>query len=420
MPRIASARHEDLARRIFAFFALVFVVAVSIPEIILKSLNSSPSSLPSAIFESSVIVCFAAVGALIMFRQPANAIGRLFAVAAMVWASSSFSLEYAYFGLITHPGALPGSDWMGVIGNSAQSLGFFIIFTYLLMLFPTGRLPSSRWRPLLVATSILLGGLMLVTLLGATTDNNTQLAQVLKNPIQILDGDLSNVSSTLLLFGLFIVAILSGVSLIVRARRAAGIERQQIKWLGFAALLCVVFVIVLIVDVLVANGTFSDVLFYLPLIAIALATGISILRYRLFDIDVIIRRTLVYGSLTVILAGVYFLGVAGAQTLLNTLTRHQEQQSPVLIVVTTLLIAALFQPIRRRVQGFIDRRFFRLRYDARKTLDTFGTALRNDVELTHLTASLLGVVEQTMHPAHVSLWLRDQEISRSNGGQPQR
>jgi hypothetical protein len=394
--------------RMLAILDLLFVAGISIPTVLLDAPQMSPATLAHDIFEALIVLFFAVVGALIVIRQPKNSIGWLFCVAAMVWALSAFSLGYADYALIMRPGALPAADWLGTIGNSTQSLGFFLIFTYLLLLFPTGQLPSPRWRPLFVAVTVFLIGVVLATLLGAPVDNNTRLASVLKNPIAILDDNVSNIVQTLLMLGLFIVSILCGVSLIARARHASGVERQQIKWLGYTAILCVAFVIFLVFAVFAWNGNVSDLVFYLPLVAIAGATGISILRYRLFDIDVLINRTLVYGSLTAILVAMYFVGVVGAQALINALTGQHEQQSPVLIVVTTLLVAALFQPLRQRMQRFIDRRFYRGRYDARKLLDKFGASLRSEVELTHLTSSLLETVETTMHPAHVSLWLRGQ------------
>ena len=402
---------------VFAALTLVCVMGLSIATILLATPVMTPATLLHDIFEALIVLCFAVVGALIVVRRPGNGIGWLFCVAAMIWSLSSFSLGYATYGLILRPGTLPATDWLGMIGNSTQSLGFFLIFTYLLLLFPTGRLPSPRWRPLFAATTILLCGLVLVTVFGAPVENNTPLALVLKNPLAILDDNVSNIVQTLLFFGVFIVSILCGVSLFVRARRATGAERQQIKWLAYVAILCIVFVVFLIFAVFGSNGNVSDLVFYIPLIAIVVATGISILRYRLFDIDVIIRRTLVYGLLTVVLAGIYFAGVVGVQTLFNTLSGQQGKQSAVLVVVTTLLIAALFQPLRRWVQGFIDRRFYRSRYDTRKTLDQFGASLRSEVELAHLTNSLLQTVEQTMHPAHVSLWMREKSPHQPENNQ---
>jgi hypothetical protein len=366
--------------------------------------------IPGIVFQSLALGGFALVGVMIAVRRPENAIGTLFCASSLIWALSGFSLDYATHGLIIQPGTLPAANLLGVIGTAAQSLGFLLIFTYVLLLFPTGHLPSARWRPLFVITTILLAGITLDSLFGHIA-NDTQLSLVLTNPIQLIDSTVSDNISTLLMVLLFVASICCGASLIARARRASGVERQQIKWLGYAAMLCIVFVLFLVVVIFALNGNVSSYVFYVPLVAIAGATGISILRYRLFDIDVLINRTLVYGSLTAILVTVYFVGVVGAQALINSLTGQHEQQSPVLIVVTTLLVAALFQPLRQRMQRFIDRRFYRSRYDARKLLDKFGASLRNEVELTHLTNSLVESVETAMHPAHISLWLRGQNTS---------
>jgi hypothetical protein len=393
--------------RAFALSALLFVAAISIPVGVLTVADSSSAAIPDIAFQSLTLVFFALVGAFISLRRPENAIGSLFCISAISWGLSGFLIEYATHGLVVLPGSLPAADWFGVFGYATQSLGFYLIFTLILLLFPTGHIPSRRWRPVLYAAIILMVGLTLQTLFGAPADNGEQLSHVLKNPMAVLDYDVSNFLQTVQFMALFIVAILCGVSLFVRSRRATGVERLQIKWLGYAAILCVLFIVMLIVGVFFTDAGVDSNFFYLPLIIIAAATGVSILRYRLFDIDVIIRRTLVYGLLTAILAGVYFVGVVGAQTFINVLSGQKQQQSPPLIVITTLVIAALFQPLRRRLQRFIDRRFYRARYDARKTLDAFGTSLRSDVELAHLTNRLLDTVEQAMRPAHVSLWLRD-------------
>lgn len=394
--------------RAFAVVAMVLVVALSIAGDVLTVVDTSPAAIPGIVFQSLALGGFALVGVMIAVRRPENAIGTLFCASSLIWALSSFSLEYSTHGLITQPGTLPAANLLGVVGTAAQTLGFLLIFTYVLLLFPTGHLPSPRWRPLFVITSILLAGVTLDTLLGHIA-NDTQLSLVLKNPIQLIDSTVSDNVSTLLTVLLFLASICCGASLIARARHANGVEQQQIKWLGYTAILCIVFILFLVVVIFALNGNISAYVFYVPLVAIAGATAISILRYRLFDIDVLINRTLVYGSLTAILVGVYFVGVVGVQALINALTGQQEQQSSVLIVMTTLLVAALFQPLRQRMQRFIDRRFYRSRYDARKLLDKFGASLRSEVELTRLTSNLLETVETTMHPTHISLWLRGQE-----------
>jgi hypothetical protein len=210
------------------------------------------------------------------------------------------------------------------------------------------------------------------------------------------------------------------ISLLVRFRRARGDERQQIKWFASAATLTLVWIIVFTFVIgellLSAEGGLPEAtiplsgLLVLP--SIPIATGIAILRYRLFDIDVIINRTLVYGSLTVMLALIYFGGVATTQAIFGAFT-GQEEQPQLAVVVSTLVIAALFNPLRRRVQSFIDRRFYRKKYDARKTLEAFSAKLRDETDLEALTDDLVGVVRETMQPAYASLWLRPSEGTKN-------
>jgi hypothetical protein len=205
-------------------------------------------------------------------------------------------------------------------------------------------------------------------------------------------------------YALFVAILLSAASLVFRYRCAGGVERQQIKWFALAAVLFASYILVSEFlyeptgawDVLLENATS---------VGLYVAIGVAILRHRLYDIDRIINRTLVYASLTALLALVYFGGVTATQEISRTLT-GQEKQSQLAIVVSTLVIAALFNPLRRRIQSFIDRRFYRRKYDAAKTLEAFSAKLRDETDLGALSDDLVGVVRETMQPAHVSLWLR--------------
>jgi len=218
------------------------------------------------------------------------------------------------------------------------------------------------------------------------------------------------------------------VGLVLRYRRSGGEVRQQIKWIAFAgSFLGLVFVSVMAISLIhffftpkTWEGTaqappfWLTLLFYVMLLSfvgVPVAVAFAVLKYRLYDIDVVINRTLVYGSLTAILALVYFGGVAATQAVFRSFT-GQEQQPQLAIVVSTLVIAALFNPLRRRIQGFIDRRFYRRKYDARKTLEAFSARLRDETDLEALNAELGGVVRETMQPAHVSLWLRPDMTSK--------
>ncbi len=282
----------------------------------------------------------------------------------------------------------------------------FALFALVFLLFPNGRLPSRRWRPVvwleLVAAVCLVAWAFEPGLLG-----NLGLVRV-SNPFGIQGA--AALLGTLGLVGLFVtlaVALAGGISLVLRFRRARGVERQQIKWFAFSGVLfCAVF----------AAGPFSwdlpqspatawiwPVLFLAGASTIPVAVGIAILRYRLYDIDLIINRTLVYGSMTSTLALVYVGSVVGLQAALRGLTG---QESTLAVVASTLVIAALFTPLRRRVQAFVDRRFYRRKYDAAKTLAAFSARLRDETDLDTLGRDLTAVARDAIQPEHVSLWLR--------------
>jgi hypothetical protein len=209
-------------------------------------------------------------------------------------------------------------------------------------------------------------------------------------------------------------------SLFVRLRRAVGVERQQIKWFAYAAAATIsgITLAYMIPDTIDTPLWFDRAGFALNIAvtpAISVSMGVAILRYRLYDIDIIINRTLVYGSLTASLALIYFGGVTATQALLQTLT-GQERLPQLAIVVSTLVIAALFNPLRRRIQSFIDRRFYRRKYDSRKTIEAFSAKLREETDLQALNDELVGVVAKTMQPAHVSLWLRPEAPQKGEEG----
>jgi hypothetical protein len=194
-------------------------------------------------------------------------------------------------------------------------------------------------------------------------------------------------------------------ALFLRFWRSTGEERQQIKWVIYAVAVLTVAITVVSIWPALDGSLIGTVLFLAGFLAIPTAVGIAILRYRLYDIDLIINRTLVYGSLTAMLVALYFGGIVALQRFFVALTG---QQSTLAVVASTLLIAALFNPLRRRIQSFIDRRFYRRKYDAEKTLEAFSAKLREETDLDALNDDLVGVVRETMQPAHVSLWLRSE------------
>jgi uncharacterized membrane protein YhdT len=349
-------------------------------------------------------ISYAPVGALIASRHPENPVGWLLCLYGFVISLSYFSAEYAIYALLAQPDSLPAGEAMAWVFSWMLPLVIgFSTLSYLL--FPTGRLPSRRWR---WAVWLTVAFIVVGVLLGAFSSGPLSDLGPIQNPLGIVG--LADIYSAILYttFSVLLVAVISSV--FVRLRRAGGVEHQQIKWFAYAvAANAIAVVVAYVIPGLIETPLwFERVGFALNNIvipAIPIAIGIAILRYRLYDIDLLINRTLVYGSLTLMLALVYFGGVTATQAVFTALT-GQEQQPQLAIVISTLVIAALFTPLRRRIQSFIDRSFYRSKYDARKTLEALSAKLRDETNLEALSVDLVGAVRETMQPAHVSLWLR--------------
>ncbi|HEV8193483.1 MAG TPA: hypothetical protein VGP82_18635 [Ktedonobacterales bacterium] len=346
---------------------------------------------------------FPLVGAIIASLRPHNRIGWLFLAIGLGTATTSFSGAYlAYAGVIHAEGAL-ATQIIGILGNIVWplNLGFGCI---LLFLFPDGHLPSRRWRYIfwLDIAAIIASSLASAFMPGPV---NTDGPPVM-NPIGVPDA--ADPLNAIYGVGSAVFALLSlaaVASLIVRYIRTQDEQRQRIKWFVFGTALMVV-ILVLTFTTVDENDPLSNVGFALGIVMLPIGAGVGVLKYRLYDVDVIINRALVYALLTAILVVIYAVGVIGVQTAVGGFTGNAEQQQPLLIVATTLLVAALFQPLRRRLQAFIDHRFYRTKYDVARTLSTFGATLRDEVELNALTEHLIGTVDDTMRPVDVSLWLR--------------
>jgi hypothetical protein len=362
---------------------------------------------PSVATLLTQIVSFSVVGALIASHRPENPIGWLFCAAALFYGIEIAGEEYAIYALLTNPGSLPLGAELAWLTDWIWAPGFGIILVFLPLLFPDGHPPSRRWRGVGWLGGLSIGLICVLTSIVLWPERGPALLQLGGFGGEVEEWR-SAVSDWVLRLGgpmLLLAGLGAVLSLFVRFRRARGDERQQIKWFASAAALSLVWLTVFaqasrgLPEAIVALSS----LLIIP--SIPIATGIAILRYRLYDIDLIINRTLVYGSLSASLALVYFGGVATTQAILRALT-GQEQQPQLAVVVSTLAIAALFNPLRHRIQAFIDRRFYRRRYDARKTLEAFSSKLRDETDLETLNKELVGVVRETMQPAHASLWLR--------------
>jgi hypothetical protein len=372
-------------------------------RLVLQYLND-PASFLGNLFKV-LSLAFATVGALVASRRPQNPIGWILEAGALLLALSDFAEQYAVYTLVTEPGALWGGWFMGWIRLWASTLGFYLIFTFTFLLFPSGRLLSRRWLPVMWF-AVGVAGLLTVT--AALQPGSFSFIPSLQNPygIDAKAGVLSQVNG--IVNSLVRASVgSSALSVILRFRRAQGEERQQFKWIAYAAALLILYAIVgVFVETLSPQYALALESAEAPVfVALPVAVGIAILKYRLYDIDLIIRRTLIYGILTAALALVYFGSVAVLQALFSAVTG--QQQSPLVIVLSTLAIAALFAPLRRHVQNAIDHRFYRRKYDAEKTIANFSAFLRDEVDLDRLETALLSVIEETFQPESLSLWRRE-------------
>ena len=383
------------------------LTALSLLLLVLNFSHPDVSNYPYGLENILFAIGFSTVGAVIASRSShENSIGWLFCAIGLSFGVIHFSAEYAIYALLAQPETLIGGEAAAWILSWGWILAVgFIVF--LALLFPDGRLPSRRWRwfawlsLLLIFTGALWGAFTPGSILSLGRINNPLGVEGLPNVWKL--------TQTLMLTLIFV----SAASLFVRLRRARGVERQQIKWFTYTG---VVASSAALLTYTISEPTgalwlkwVGYVVMQVALIGMPISMGIAILKYRLYEIDLIINRTLVYGSLTATLVALYFVGIVVLQRFIVLLTG---QQSTLAVVASTLLIAALFTPFRRRIQSFIDRRFYRRKYDARKTLEDFSTRLRNETDLDALDAELVGVVRETMQPAHVSLWLRPETAKK--------
>ena len=413
-----------------ALIALALLLDFVTPKIGLPTgLRPEPSL---AILTGILSLAYPTVGALIVSRLPANPIGWLFCSAGLLSAVRPFTVAYADYALLENP-ALPGKEYLAWF-SSWEWFALPTLAVCLVLLFPDGRPPSRRWH--IVTGGVLLGAALTV-LADALWPGALDNFPLIENPFGVL-GVVGGGLTTYFVFAaikflgttLLLTSTLAALcSLVVRLHRVRGDERQQIKWFMYAAVPLSVFGSVEILQVVVQTFTTTflfNTVYMLPsrqifnaidyvtgiaLLFVPVFTYVAMLKYRLYDMDLVINRALVYGSLTALLALIYFGGVTATQAVVQALT-GQEELPQLVIVASTLLLAALFTPLRRRLQSFIDRSFYRRKYDARKTLEAFSAQLRDETDLEALSGDLVGVVRETMRPAHVSLWLRSDTARR--------
>jgi hypothetical protein len=396
-------RRVMLAWGLWALVMLGLAVVAWLDHLLRQAGRPELVSLDIGVFTVLGEVIAATVGALVASRRPAHPVGWLLLALGLSGAMDGVSLGYANYGLVARPGALPAADYAAAYTNGFGFAGVALL-GFILLLTPTGSLPSRRWRwwARVAAAAPAVGLLTAVPLpFGAQGAAQGGTFGAVPNPLAVASlADLLGVAS-----GVSLVVTVLGIpvgawSLVVRFRRAHGTERQQLRWLALGA--AVVAVAVATIVVLVFSGNLAAVPWIFNLLVVPtlpLATGAAILRYRLYDLDRIISRTLAYGLLTMVLGLGYAAVVLGLGRLLG-------RDSSLVVAAATLAAAALFQPARRRIQATVDRRFNRHRYDAARTIAAFTARLREQVDLNTLSAELVAVVDQTMEPASASLWLR--------------
>jgi len=346
-------------------------------------------------------LAFPVVGAVIVSKRPANAIGWLFLFIGLVFAIADLFARYADYAVYADPGSLPGGVWVGWVWGLLDPVVFASIML-LLLLFPDGTVLSRRWR---TVVGLVIGFVTLSVFWNALKPDKifTDVFPV-ENPAGIgwVGAHLAFLDQIVFL-GFAVGAVLSVTSAVLRFRRSRGIERDQMKWLALAAVLLIAgFLAGAFLAIAAHADQIGTLVMGLGVAAVPIAVGIGVLRYRLYEIDRVISRTLSFALVTAALGAAYVGLVLLGQSLFSSVAGG----GGLVVAVSTLVVAALFLPVRSRVQTFVDRRFNRHRYDAQKTLEAFGVRLREQVDLGTLNGDLRTAVDETMQPAHVSVWLR--------------
>jgi len=410
---VIAERLTDRQLSTLAWASWWFFVAAMVGSAIATLADPAPFD-PAAVAEGGaflvVLLPFPLAGVLILRRQPRNTVGWLLAGIGVLWGIGGVADGYAQYGLVADPGSVPGPEVAATISNGIWAPAIGVTGTFLFLLFPDGHLPGRRWRPV-----ALLSGTVLVTLtlcLYLSPDRLTEVPmEGLVNPLGIESlAPFLHAALDVLILVLALCTLLSVVALVKRFRRARGVERQQLKWLASAAAVVGgAFVLGIVVSLGVPDDkpqpgwmAVFDQLSFLSFALIPIAIGVAVLRYRLYDIDVVINRALVYGSLTACLAAVYLTSVLLLQLLLRPLT----ERSDLAVAASTLAVAALFGPARRRIQVAVDRRFYRHKYDAARTVTDFSARLRREIDLDTIGSDLVRIADEAVRPTAASLWLR--------------
>jgi hypothetical protein len=390
------------ARTAWSLCALAtLLVAISLVFSVLNRDVPNQGDFSSAFDAISAValLAFPIVGAVIVARHPSNSIGWLFCVAGIPFGVSGVAYGWGVYGLFAEPGALPGADWAAWLGSWLFAPSLFAVPSLLFLLFPDGNPPSRRWRPVVW---LILAGVSATIVGSAFTPGRLS-----EPPFKGIENQAGvEAAGTVIealgfagFVALFLGILFGAIALVARFRRARGDERQQLKWFAAAGAVFALVCMLALSPWFESSDTTGQLLILLAFAAIPIAAGVAILKYRLYEIDRVINRALVYGALTATLAAGYFGCVLLAQLVVGA-------RSDLAVAVSTLAMAALVRPARTRIQAVVDRRFYRRRYDAARTLEAFGGRLRDEVELDVVAADLSAVARDAVQPTHVSLWLR--------------
>jgi len=401
---MSRARSRMLGILVLGFCTIAYVIAL----IGFRLAGETPAEQLVSFVQLAEFFTYPVVGTLIVTRRPSNTVGWIFCAIGLGTGTTAFAAAYVQHALAVHADAQLATGLIDALGTGMWILNLGL-GALLLLLFPDGKPLRRGWRAVfwLCVVTIIATPLADLLMPGPLETGGRVI-----NPLGFSAARQVLVAVDTIGHLAFLPLVLLAVaSIIVRYRRAAGIQRQQIKWFALGATAMVLLIVVTLVAAPDQNSPLSTIGFALAFAMLPLGAGIGVLRYRLYDIDIIIRRTLIYGALTAVLLAIYFGSIVAMQQVVRAIFGEAATRQPVLIVLSTLLIAALFSPLRNALQRGIDRRFFRSKYDAARTLERFAVTLRSDLDLAELRGHLVRVVEETLQPAHVSLWLRQEPSS---------
>lgn len=405
-------RHRAASWTLAGLTALVLATALTLLGLDARYIDAGKLGFEAVM--AVAIVLYAGTGHLLMVRRPGNVIGLLLALVGLLLALEMLTEQYPLYGLVTAPGSLPAARLVGWFCVLVAVLAVFLLL-FLVLLFPDGRLPSRRWRP--VRTGFLV-------VMAASVVSQMQAGQYISGGLtNILDDSKASYPNPLGIFpqhgwfagfvaavviAAFAAALCAVASVFARRRGASPELRKQLAWLGYVGVVTVFWILLLVPGAALSPGDNSSlgtvlwvVMILTPVIGIPVACVVAVLKYRLYEIDRLISRTVAYAIVTGLLVGVY----AGLVLLATQVFGFHTE---VAVAVATLAAAALVNPVRRRVQHAVDRRFNRARYDADRIVGAFAAGLQGAVDLTALTDSLAGTVQQALEPAHLSIWVKDQ------------